>query len=143
MYFCTFRVFLLCVCIAIYPHSHRSNKKCLPSSLGFYTRVNILEISFSPGKIHGSPSFHCFVFCIENLFFTWIPSQVELSLINILSLGMPSSSYIAINDLALAIWASLSKLNRASTSVETLPGTTYWKKYNWKEIEQKIKTKYF
>jgi len=54
-----------------------------------------------------------------------IPSQVEAILIKILSLEMPFSSYNLITLLALYTVASVSKLNLASTSVLTTPGTNF------------------
>ena len=54
-----------------------------------------------------------------------MPSQVEAILISTRSRGMPAASYSAIRRCARATVAAVSKLRRASTSVETRPGTTF------------------
>ena len=55
----------------------------------------------------------------------WMPSQVEASLIRMRSRAMPASSYIAMMRCARATLAAVSKLRRASTSVDTRPGTIF------------------
>jgi len=52
-----------------------------------------------------------------------VSTEVDAILIRIRSFGVPLDSYSAINSRALATVASTSKESRASTSVETRPGT--------------------
>ena len=53
----------------------------------------------------------------------WMPSQVEAIFTRMRSRGMPAALYSAMSSRALATVAALSKERRASTSVETRPGT--------------------
>ena len=55
----------------------------------------------------------------------WMPSQVEAILISTRSHGMPCASYSAMMRRARATVAAVSKLRRASTSVDTRPGMVF------------------
>ncbi len=54
-----------------------------------------------------------------------IPSHVDAILMRILSRDVPAASYIAMISWAFLMVASVSNDRRASTSVETLPGTIF------------------
>ncbi|KAG0736566.1 hypothetical protein G6F24_018294 [Rhizopus arrhizus] len=55
----------------------------------------------------------------------WMPSQVDAILISTRSRGTPAASYSAISPRARSMVARVSNDRRASTSVDTRPGTMF------------------
>lgn len=55
----------------------------------------------------------------------WMPSHVDANLIKMRLRSMPNSSNIAINFNALSMLVLVSKDRRASTSIDTRPGTIF------------------